>query len=113
MTETQQHIKHPTDDVQYVSTGDLPWSQVGPGVRARVLPETPHNSAWIVEWAPGAQWPGVDLHEGEERYYVLSGTLVDEGRLHREGDYVILDKGTSHSPHSDTGATLLVTSTVV
>ncbi|NGN69952.1 anti-sigma factor [Streptomyces sp. A7024] len=111
--DAQSHVQHPTDEIRFVATGALPWEDVGPGVTVRTLPATPHNEAWIVRWAPGARWPGVDIHGGEERYYVLSGSLVDEGRLHREGDYVVLDKGTSHSPYSDTGATLLVTSTLV
>jgi hypothetical protein len=43
------------------------------GIMRRRLPETEYACGWLIDFAPGTEWPEVDVHATEERYYVVSG----------------------------------------
>ena len=43
----------------------------------RRLPQTEHAGAWLIDFAPGTEWPEVDVHATEERYYVVSGEVIE------------------------------------
>jgi len=58
-------------------------------------------------FAPGAEWPEVDVHEGEERYYVISGEFLDRDHRLGLGSYVMFAPGSSHRPRTETGARML------
>lgn len=68
--------------------------------------------ALAVRFAPGARWPGDDVHEpGPEDVFVLDGEflgLTGPGSHHAAGAFVHCDRGTSHSPSTATGGMLLV-----
>ncbi|WP_329125754.1 cupin domain-containing protein [Streptomyces sp. NBC_01465] len=104
---TTEHTQPP---VQYVNIEDARRSSPGEGLSVRTLPATAQASSWVLDFAPGSRWMEVDHHVTEEHFYVLSGELVDGDRLHRAGDYVVMAAGTSHRPHTETGASLLVIS---
>ncbi len=53
----------------------------------------------VVDFEPGAHWPGVDVHEpGRELVWVVRGSLLDDGKLLGEGAWVEYPAGSSHSP---------------
>ncbi|MQY11898.1 hypothetical protein SRB5_20170 [Streptomyces sp. RB5] len=97
-------------DVQYVNIHDLPHvrHEKESGIRMAALPVTDRARGWILDFFPGTRWPEVDHHAEEEHFYVLSGELIDGDRVHRAGDYVVMAAGTSHQPHTESGASLLV-----
>jgi len=48
-------------------------------------------------------------HTCHEQFLVVDGELIDhDGYVYRPGDFVLLKKGTQHSSHTLTGATLAV-----
>lgn len=109
MTDDTEHPEH-TEHIRYVNIADAPTTSPGPGLAVRTLPATAHARAWVLDFAPGSRWMEVDHHATEEIFYVLTGELIDADRVHRAGDYVVMPAGTSHRPHTTTGATLLVIS---
>lgn len=42
----------------------------------------------VIDFEPGSEWPSVDVHEDEERYYVLSWEVIEGDRRHGAGSYV-------------------------
>ena len=75
--------------------------------------DSPHSArALCVDFAPGAQWPGLDVHEpGPEEVYIVSGTfrgLTTPDSVHQAGTFLHFERGTSHSPSSPTGGRLFV-----
>jgi hypothetical protein len=62
----------------------------------------------IYRMAPGSSSQPHE-HTSHEQFLVLDGEVVDnDGFVYREGDFVLLKKGTQHSGYSKTGATLAV-----
>lgn len=61
----------------YVVEG-LPTVVVCDGIKRRDFPSTLFARSWIIDFAPGSEWPAVDHHHTEERYYVLSGEIIDD-----------------------------------
>ena len=62
-----------------------------------------------VDWSPGGQWPGLDVHDGgPEVVYVVSGDLIDGDAILHPGEAAIYPPGSSHSPRSENGCRLLV-----
>lgn len=80
---------------------------VAPGITGRRLAATDLVRGWYYEFAPGSTWPAVDHHEAEERYFVVSGEIVDNGRRYPAGTYVVFAAGSSHRPSSETGGAIL------
>ncbi len=87
---------------------------VFPGVRFKTLSvdEARDVVAVMIEIAPGARFPD-HLHDaGPDEGVVISGDVVNGGRLMHAGDYYYAAEGTAHvntvSPH---GCTALVTLT--
>ncbi|MEV0250031.1 cupin domain-containing protein [Nocardia sp. NPDC050712] len=79
--------------------------EIGPGVHARELPGTTGIRPWVIDLAPGAEWPGVDEHTGYgEAYYVVEGTVIDGAHTYGPGSYLFFAPGTSHRPRTETGA---------
>ncbi|RNF82641.1 cupin domain-containing protein [Montanilutibacter psychrotolerans] len=82
--------------------------EVGPGCTRRTLPGNPGVRAWLVEMAPGSQWPHADHHDTGQMFYVLSGEVIeDDGALHGPGTWVWFAPDTRHRPRSETGVRLL------
>jgi hypothetical protein len=87
--------------------GDL--RSPGQGIQIRELWSDGIRRALEVEFAPGAQWPGIDYHvPGPEEVYVLHGDFDDGANVYRTGAFLHHPAGSSHSPTSVGGCTLLV-----
>lgn len=82
-------------------------TQVAPGTTRRRFTETGFARGWLIEFAPGTEWPSVDVHETEERYYVPRGEIIDGDATYPEGSYVTFPAGSSHRPRTLTGVTIL------
>lgn len=90
-----------------VNVDDVPPVEVVPGIVRRQLPRTEYAGGWLIDFAPGTEWPDVDVHATEERYYVLSGEVIDGAERHGPGTYVVFSPGSRHRPRTDTGARML------
>ncbi|GAA3579010.1 hypothetical protein GCM10022419_070570 [Nonomuraea rosea] len=94
-------------EVQSVNIDEVEAVEVVPGIMRRRLPATDHARGWVIDFAPGTQWPEVDVHEGEERYFVLSGEVIEGEVRYGAGSYVVLARGSSHQPRTEIGARML------
>lgn len=90
-----------------VDLADAPAIEVSPGVVKFPLIETENARGWLIEFGPGTQWPEVDIHNGEERYFVLHGEFIEGDRTFGPGTYVVLADGSSHQPRTITGGRML------
>ncbi|MER6950159.1 cupin domain-containing protein [Nonomuraea sp. NPDC000554] len=81
--------------------------EVVPGIVRRRLPATEHARGWLIDFAAGTEWPEVDVHATEERYYVLSGEVIEGEERHGPGTYVVFAPGSRHRPRTETGARML------
>lgn len=78
--------------------------ELGPGVHVRILPGMPGIRTWVIDLAPGVEWPDLDVHETYgEAYFVVSGELIEGDRTHGPGTYVAFGPKTSHRPRTETG----------
>ncbi|MFD1084408.1 cupin domain-containing protein [Micromonospora andamanensis] len=100
-------MAHESSDVQVVHVDEVEPVEVVPGIVRRRLPATEWARGWLYDFAPGAEWPEVDVHEGEERYYVVSGEFIDCGRRLGPGSYVVFAPGSRHRPRTETGARMI------
>lgn len=96
----------PTPFACAVHLDDVPAVEVGPGCFRRDLPSTSGVRVWVVDMAPGSQWPHIDEHDTGEEYYVLSGEVIENDKRLRAGDYVFFAPGSSHQPRTETGVRL-------
>lgn len=94
-----------------VYTPELPWvDSPMAGVQRRMLDrdgEEVARATSLVRYAPGSYFSS-HTHGGGEEYLVLDGVFSDEQGDFGPGTYVRNPVGSSHTPHSTTGATLLV-----
>lgn len=94
-----------------VLSDDLPWvDSPMPGVQRRMLERDGQEVARatsIVRYAPGSYF-SAHTHGGGEEYLVLEGVFSDEHGDFGPGTYVRNPVGSSHTPHSKDGATILV-----
>ncbi|MEU6967157.1 cupin domain-containing protein [Kitasatospora aureofaciens] len=81
--------------------------EVGPGILRRRLTATGYARAWLIDFEPGSRWPEVDVHDTEERYYVLSGEVIEGEERHPAGSYVVFAPGSRHRPRTEAGARIL------
>lgn len=96
-----------SNDVQILQVDEVEAVEVVPGIIRRRLPATEWARGWMYDFAPGTEWPEDDVHEGEERYYVISGEFVDRGQRLGPGSYVVFAPGSVHRPRTETGARML------
>ena len=80
---------------------------VAPGCTRRDLPSNAGVRIWIVDIAPGAEWPHVDHHDlfGEE-VFVVSGELIEGEHRYGPGQHLSYAPHSSHRPRSETGVRL-------
>ncbi|MCL1634218.1 cupin domain-containing protein [Luteimonas sp. SX5] len=93
--------------VEALQTADVPRIEVGDGCYRRDLPSVPGVRAWIVEMAPGSQWPHVDEHPDGEDVYVIAGEMIEGDRRFPAGSYLHFAAGSSHRPRTETGVRLI------
>lgn len=99
--------------IESVLIDDVATFTVCPGITGRRLHLTDFIGAWVYDFEPGTEWPAVDHHEAEERYYVVSGEIVDNEIAYSAGSYVVMHAGSSHRPGSRTGGRILGVSQVL
>lgn len=104
---TMGFMTRESGDVQIVNVDEVEPVEVVPGITRRRLPATEWARGWMYDFAPGAEWPEVDVHEAEERYYVVSGEFIDRGHRLGPGSYVVFAPGSTHRPRTETGARML------
>ncbi|RJL22949.1 anti-sigma factor [Bailinhaonella thermotolerans] len=87
-----------------VDVESVPATELAPGVRVRMLPGMDGIRTWVIDLAPGAEWPELDVHETYgEAYFVVEGEIIEGDRVHGPGTYVAFGPKTSHRPRSETG----------
>lgn len=96
-----------SSDVQVLHVDEVEPVEVVPGIIRRRLPTTEWAHGWVYDFAPATEWPEVDVHEGEERYYVVSGEFIDRGQRLGPGSYVVFAPGSTHRPRTETGARMI------
>jgi hypothetical protein len=90
-----------------VQADDLAMAEVAAGIMRGTLAHTKYARGWLIDFAAGTQWPDVDVHATEERYYVLSGEVIEGEERYGPGTYVVFAPGSRHRPRTDTGARML------
>ncbi|NOJ56878.1 cupin domain-containing protein [Myxococcus xanthus] len=93
-----------------------PWSSVwiddiepvvvGSGCLRRDLPSTRDVRVWVVDMAPGSQWPFVDVHDTGEEVLVVSGELIEGEQRLGAGSYLFFPPASRHQPRTETGVRL-------
>lgn len=94
-----------------VYTEALPWVESPmAGVQRRMIErdgEEVARATSLVRYAPGSDF-SAHTHGGGEEFLVLEGVFSDEHGDFGPGTYVRNPVGSSHTPHSKEGATILV-----
>jgi quercetin dioxygenase-like cupin family protein len=90
-----------------VQIDDIAPVEVVAGITRRRLTHTEYARGWLIDFAPGTEWPEVDVHATEERYYVVSGEVIEGEERHGPGSYVVFPPGSRHRPRTETGARML------
>lgn len=94
-----------------VNSNDLPWiDSPMPGVQRRMLErdgEEVARATSIVRYAPNSHF-SAHTHGGGEEFFVLEGTFSDEHGDYPAGTYIRNPVGSTHTPFSEAGCTILV-----
>jgi ChrR Cupin-like domain len=90
-----------------VQVDDITPVQVATGIVRRRLTQTEYARGWLIDFAPGTQWPEIDIHATEERYFVMTGEVIEGEVRHGPGTYVVFAPGSRHRPRTETGARML------
>ncbi len=88
----------PSPGFHVVPNSDEGWMDSPiPGIRVKPLSTSPDigHEMLLVEFAPGARYPA-HVHEDSEQLFLISGTLLTEGRILGPGDFFHASPGTSH-----------------
>jgi len=92
-----------------VLPGEVEPRLVAPGFRVFDLWAKDGRRAQLVKIAPGAIYPGRDLHEpGPEEVYVVAGTFDDGEREYPAGSFIHCPRGSWHRPGSASGCVLFL-----
>ena len=96
--------------IEWKHVEESPAAERAPGFRIRELWQGKNGAkAQFVEIAPGARYPGLELHEpGPEEVFVVSGVFHDGTRAYPAGSFIHNPAGSSHEPQSEEGCTLFL-----
>jgi anti-sigma factor ChrR (cupin superfamily) len=88
-----------------VRTEDLPWQDLGPGIRCKVLyrDEANESATVLFHFAPGSQAPAHE-HMGVEQTYIIEGSLSDHDGTMTAGQLAVRDAGSVHAAYTETGS---------
>jgi ChrR Cupin-like domain len=90
-----------------VDVDAAPEIHVGPGCLRRDLPSRNGVRIWIVDMAPGSEWPRVDEHDANgEDIFVVRGELIEGERTIPAGSFVQFAPHSKHRPRTLTGVRL-------
>jgi len=81
--------------------------EVGVGCVRRDLPATPGVRVWVVDMAPGSEWPCVDHHDTGEAFYVIHGEVIEGQARYGAGTYVAFAPDSGHRPRTESGVRLI------
>ena len=99
------------DQRAVVATADLPWTDSPmTGVQRRMLDrdgEEVARATSLVKYAPNSHF-SAHTHGGGEEFFVLEGTFSDEHGDYPAGTYIRNPVGSTHTPFSKEGCTILV-----
>lgn len=89
---------------------DIEATECADGITVRVLWEGDNGKrALVYEFAAGAVYPGIDVHEvGPEQVYVISGVFNDGREDFTAGSFTYNPKGSAHAPQTESGCVILV-----
>jgi anti-sigma factor ChrR (cupin superfamily) len=94
-----------------IATNDLPWlDSPMPGVQRRLLErdgEEVARATSIIRYAPNSHF-SAHRHGGGEEFFVLEGVFSDEYGDYPAGTYIRNPVGSTHTPFSQDGCTILV-----
>ena len=94
-----------------VWAADTAWTDTGlPGIRTRIIAVDKARSlvTLVIRAEPGAVYPS-HTHHGPEQCFVISGSVVIDGRVLRAGDFHHADEDSDHAEITTTeGAEVLV-----
>lgn len=106
MTMNNQLVQVPGAHMAF-QVGEVPAIEIGPGCNRRDLPSNPGVRVWVVDMAPGSEWPHVDHHDDRgEEFYVVSGEVIEGDRRYPAGTYVSFAPDSCHRPRTETGVRL-------
>ena len=88
-----------------VRTDELPWQELGPGIRCKVLnrDEAAGSATVLFHFAPGTQAPAHE-HMGLEQTYIIEGSLSDHDGTVYTGELAVREAGSVHAAHTETGS---------
>ncbi|MEO7755045.1 MAG: cupin domain-containing protein [Dokdonella sp.] len=93
--------------VRAFDVDDLAAIEVGVGCTRIDLPSGKHVRIWIVDMAPGAQWPHVDQHDAQgEEVFVVSGELIEGEQRYGAGHFLSFAPHSRHRPRTESGVRL-------
>lgn len=99
-----------TTGVRVVRAQEGEWTELAPGVAAKVLFEEGRTRTWLARMRPGAAFPA-HAHAEHEECLVLEGDLEGDGIALAAGDYQVAMRGSSHGVvHTRQGCLLLLRS---
>jgi hypothetical protein len=94
-------------DPAIVDVDAAPEVLVGPGCVRRDMPSRNGVRIWVVDMAPGSEWPRVDVHDGSgEDIFVVRGELIEGDRTIAAGSFVHFAPHSRHRPRTLTGVRL-------
>lgn len=94
-------------EVDIVDVDAVPEVHVRLGCVRRDLPSRSGVRIWVVDIAPGGEWPYVDVHDGNgEDIFVVRGELIEGDRTITAGSFVRFAPHSRHRPRTLTGVRL-------
>ncbi len=105
MTEAASNDAPFSGQTHIVDVLSMQWTQIDPGVEAKVLyrDEATGAATVLFRFAPGAQAP-MHEHTGLEQTFVIEGELEDHDGIVRAGNFAVRQPGSVHAASSKTGS---------
>ena len=90
--------------LEFFDPKDLPWREVLPGIKEKVLSEDPETGAYsrLLRMEPGSKIDKELIHDYYEEIYIIEGELKNDktGDVYTKGMYACRPPGMRHGPFS-------------